>query len=101
MSTAPATATSASAQSKSDIDQLKDDVRAVRADFAALASSTGKLAAGQFKKQSQRASDLAGTAAEKASVYRDLIADRVKERPFASIGAAVLIGLALSSLRRR
>jgi ElaB/YqjD/DUF883 family membrane-anchored ribosome-binding protein len=100
MTTASATK-SASTQPKSDLDQIRDDVHAIREDFKSLASNTAKLAAGHFKEQSRRASALAGTAASKAGDYRDLISDKVKDHPLASVGAAVLVGLAMSSMRRR
>jgi ElaB/YqjD/DUF883 family membrane-anchored ribosome-binding protein len=85
----------------SDVDQLKENVRAIRRDFASLAATTGKLAAGQLREQSKRARALADTAGDKAGTYRDLISEKVKDHPFASMGAAALLGIVLSSMRRR
>jgi len=95
------TTESESAKPRSDLDQLRDDIQAIRQDFASLATTTGKLAAGHLRKQSKRASVLAETAADKAGEYRDQLSDRVKDHPLAAVGAAVLVGLALSSFKRR
>lgn len=97
----PITTAKPSAAAKSDIDQIKDDIKAIREDFASLATTTGKIAAGQVKKQTRRAGELADTAAEKAATYRDLVSDKVKDHTFAALGAAALAGLVLSSMRRR
>jgi ElaB/YqjD/DUF883 family membrane-anchored ribosome-binding protein len=90
-----------SADPSSDKEEIMEHVRALREDFAALASSTGKLAAGQFKKQSQKAGDLAETAVEKAGTYRDLLVEKVKDHPLASIGIAALAGLIVATMNRR
>jgi len=90
-----------SAQSRSNLDQLRDDIQAIRQDLASLATTTGKLAAGHLRKQSKRASVLAETAADQAGEYRDQLSDWVKDHPLAAVGAAVLVGLALSSFKRR
>ena len=86
---------------KSDIDQLREDMNAVRESVSALASTTGRIAAGELKRQSKRASGLADTAAQKAGAYREFVSEKVKDHPFASIGAAVLVGLLISSMSRR
>jgi ElaB/YqjD/DUF883 family membrane-anchored ribosome-binding protein len=92
---------SAATRPKSDFDQIRDDLQAIREDFRSLASNTAKLAASHVQEQSKRASALAGAAAEKAGDYRDLISDKIKDRPLASVGAAILVGLVMSSMRRR
>jgi ElaB/YqjD/DUF883 family membrane-anchored ribosome-binding protein len=99
-----ATASSAnedSGSTRSDVLQLKEDLAAVRADLAALASTSKQLAAQELEKQSKRAREIAAAAAREAGTYRDVVADKVKDHPFASIGAALLVGLAMSSLRKR
>jgi len=89
------------AREVSDMEQLTEHIRAIREDFAALASTTGKVAARQAKVQVKRVGDLAEGAADKAATYRDALADKVKEHPLAAIGIAALAGLVLSSLRKR
>lgn len=88
-------------QSGTDTGEIMEHVHAIREDFAALAGATGKLATGQFQKQAKRVGNLAGSAGEKAASYRDLLTDKVKDHPLASIGIAVLAGVILSSMRRR
>jgi ElaB/YqjD/DUF883 family membrane-anchored ribosome-binding protein len=101
MATTAADAQSTASQPKSDIDQLRDDVAALREDFSSLAATTGRLAAGALRTQSKRARVLADTAAKEAGIYRDVVSDKVREHPFASVGAAILVGVVVSSLRRR
>jgi ElaB/YqjD/DUF883 family membrane-anchored ribosome-binding protein len=99
--TPPASTEKSNAKAVSDMDQLADHIRAIREDFAALASTTGKLAAGQAKAQVRRVGELAEGAADKAATYRDALAEKVKDHPLAAIGIAALAGLVLSSLRKR
>lgn len=80
---------------------LMSHVRALREEFANLASSGGKVAAGSFKKRASRTGDLAETALDRVSNYRDALTEKVKDHPLASIGIAVLAGIIVSSMRRR
>lgn len=93
--------TTAPAKATSEIDEIKEHLKDLRDDFAALAATTTKLAAGQAKQQIRRAGHLAEGAAEKAATYREAVTDKVKEHPLAAIGAAVLAGIVISSLNRR
>lgn len=93
--------TTAPAKATSELDEMKEHLIDLRDDFAALATTTAKLAAGQANQQLRRAGHLIEGAAEKAATYREAITDKVKEHPIAAIGAAVLAGIVISSLNRR
>ncbi|HEV7692503.1 MAG TPA: hypothetical protein VGO52_16825 [Hyphomonadaceae bacterium] len=101
LTTSTTTSEKASAKTPSDLEQVMEHLSAIREDFASLAKSTGKLAAGQAKTQARRVGDIADGAAETASDYRDLLVEKIKDRPLAAVGLAVLAGLVLSSLSKR
>jgi ElaB/YqjD/DUF883 family membrane-anchored ribosome-binding protein len=93
--------TTAPAKATSEIDEIKEHLKDLRDDFTALAATTTKLATGQAKHQFRRAGHLVEGAADKAATYRDAVTEKVKDHPLAAIGAAVLAGIVISSLRRR
>jgi ElaB/YqjD/DUF883 family membrane-anchored ribosome-binding protein len=85
----------------SDIDQLKEDIRAIRDDFTSLASTTGKVASRKLAKQAARAKEFSEDVAEHAGTYRDVVVQKVKDHPLAAVGVAALAGLVIASLSRR
>jgi ElaB/YqjD/DUF883 family membrane-anchored ribosome-binding protein len=97
----PANSAKAATQPASDIDQLKEDIRAIRDDFASLAATTGKVASRKFARQAARAREFSEDVAEHAGTYRDVVVQKVKDHPIAAVGAAALAGLIIASLSRR
>ncbi len=87
--------------SKTDFDTLKNDMKALRADLAALLKDTGALASEQAKAAAERAKVMAEDAGEKAGEYRDAVADKVREHPFAAVGIALAAGFVIASLANR
>lgn len=86
---------------KADFDTLKADMKALREDLANLVRDTGSLAAQQAKAAAEKGRALASDAGEKAVEYRDAVADKVKEHPFAAIGIALAAGYLIASLSNR
>ena len=86
---------------KADYDALKADLKALRADLAALVNDTGKMAGEEAKRQYAKAQKLAGDAGKKATEYRDIVEDKVRDHPFAAIGIALAAGFLVASLARR
>ncbi len=67
-------------------------MKALRADLAALLKDTGAIAAEQAKAAAAKGRALAEDAGEKAVEYRDAVADKVREHPFAAVGIALAAG---------
>ncbi len=88
-------------RSAPDLKQVREHVSAIRQDIALLAATTTSWLADQARSQARRFSDLGKDGVDKAGVYRDAVASKVKDHPLAAVGLAVIAGLALSSLRRR
>jgi ElaB/YqjD/DUF883 family membrane-anchored ribosome-binding protein len=86
---------------KTDLETLKNDMKALRADLAALLKDTGAIAAEQAKAAAAKGRALAEDAGEKAVEYRDAVADKVREHPFAAVGIALAAGFVLASLSNR
>jgi ElaB/YqjD/DUF883 family membrane-anchored ribosome-binding protein len=86
---------------KTDFDTLKNDLKAVREDLATLLKDTGNLAAQQAKVAADKGRELASDAGEKAIEYRDAVADKVREHPFAAVGIALAAGYLIASLSRK
>jgi ElaB/YqjD/DUF883 family membrane-anchored ribosome-binding protein len=86
---------------KTDLETLKNDVKALRADLAALLKDTGAIAAEQAKTAALRGRAMAEDAGEKAVEYRDAVADKVREHPFAAVGIALAAGFVIASLSSR
>ncbi len=86
---------------KTDFDTLRNDLKAVREDLATLLKDTGALAAQQAKAAAEKGRELASDAGEKAIAYRDAVADKVREHPFAAIGIALAAGYLIASLSRK
>jgi ElaB/YqjD/DUF883 family membrane-anchored ribosome-binding protein len=86
---------------KTDLETLKNDVKALRADLAALVKDTSTLAAEQAKVAAAKGRALAEDAGEKAVEYREAVADKVREHPFAAVGIALAAGFVLASLSSR
>lgn len=91
----------ASASPPADLGEVLEHLKAIKEDVLGLAESTRKLAAGQAKAQTRRVADLAEAAKDRATEYRDLAADMVKQHPFAAVGIGVAAGLLLAALARR
>jgi ElaB/YqjD/DUF883 family membrane-anchored ribosome-binding protein len=88
------------ARSRADYDTLKADMKALREDFAALMNDTGQIAGREARRQAQRAGELAESAGKELAGYRDVVAEKVREHPMATIGIALAVGFLISSLRR-
>ncbi len=86
---------------KTDLETLKNDMKALRADLAVLLKDTGALAAEQAKVAAAKGRALAEDAGDKAVEYRDAVADKVREHPFAAVGIALAAGFVLASLSSR
>ena len=86
---------------KTDFDTLKADMKALREDLATLLKDTGALAQQQAKAAAAKGRELAEDAGEKALEYRDAVADKVREHPFAAIGIALAAGYVIASLSNR
>lgn len=86
---------------KTDFDTLKSDLKAVREDLATLLKDTGNLASQQAKIAADRGREMASDAGDKALEYRDAMADKVREHPFAAVGIALAAGFLIASLSRR
>jgi ElaB/YqjD/DUF883 family membrane-anchored ribosome-binding protein len=86
---------------KADYDALKADLKALRADLAALVNDTGKIASEEAKRQTVKARALADDAGKKATEYRDIVEDKVRDHPFAAIGIALAAGFVVASMARR
>ncbi len=85
----------------SEIQALKDDMKTVRADLAALVEKAGEVAGAEAGRQAGKAEAMAGEAATTAEAYRDLLKDKVRSHPLASVGVALLAGMVISSMSRR
>lgn len=99
--TTPSSSSSNGTPGKADFDTLKSDMKALREDLATLLKDTGTLAAQQAKVAADRGRAMADDAGEKAIEYRDAVADKVKQHPFAAVGIALAAGFVLASLSRR
>lgn len=97
----PSSTSGNGAPGKTDFDTLKNDLKAVREDLATLLKDTGALAAQQAKVGADKARALADDAGEKAIEYRDAVADKVRDHPFAAIGIALAAGYLIASLSRK
>ena len=97
----PGAGAGAGAPGKTDIDTLKNDMKALREDLATLLKDTGAFASAQAKVAGDKSRALAEDAGEKAIEYRDAVADRVREHPFAAVGIALAAGFVLASLTNR
>lgn len=86
---------------KTDFDTLKNDMKALREDLATLLKDTGAFAASQAKVAGDKGRALASDAGDKAVEYRDAVADKVREHPFAAIGIALAAGFVLASMSRK
>jgi ElaB/YqjD/DUF883 family membrane-anchored ribosome-binding protein len=86
---------------KTDLETLKNDMKALREDLAVLLKDTGTLAAEQAKVAAARGRALAEDAGEKAVEYKDAVADKVREHPFAAVGIALAAGFVIASLSSR
>ena len=86
---------------KTDLETLKNDVKALRADLAALLKDTGALATEQARAAAAKGRAMAEDAGDKAVEYRDAVADKVREHPFAAMGIALAAGFVLASLSNR
>jgi len=86
---------------QAEIEQLKADLKSVRAEMAKLVQDGGKFASEEAKRQKAKAADVAEDAAEKATEYRDMLEGKVREHPLAAIGIAVAAGMLFSSFSRR
>jgi ElaB/YqjD/DUF883 family membrane-anchored ribosome-binding protein len=86
---------------KADYDALKADLKALRADLAALVNDTGKIASEEAKRQYAKAQKVADGAGKKATEYRDIVEDKVRDHPFAAIGIALAAGFLVASVARR
>jgi ElaB/YqjD/DUF883 family membrane-anchored ribosome-binding protein len=85
----------------SEIQTLKDDMKTVRADLAALVEKAGEVAGAEAKRQAGKAEAMAGEAATTAEAYRDLLEDKVRNHPLAAVGIALMAGMVISSMTRR
>jgi ElaB/YqjD/DUF883 family membrane-anchored ribosome-binding protein len=84
-----------------EIQALKDDMKAVRSDLAALAEKAGEVAGAEAKRQAGKAEALAGDAKAAAESYADLLEDKIRTHPLASVGIALVAGMVISSMGRR
>ncbi|MEP7210424.1 MAG: hypothetical protein ABI740_06275 [Alphaproteobacteria bacterium] len=88
-----------------EIQALKDDMKAVRSDLAALAEKAGDVASAEAKRQAGKAAEkaeaMASDAATTAEAYRDILEDKVRSHPLASVGIALVAGMFISSMGRR
>jgi uncharacterized protein YjbJ (UPF0337 family) len=84
-----------------EIQALKDDMKAVRGDLAALAEKAGEVANNEAKRQAGKAEALAGDAKAAVESYADLLEDKVRAHPLASVGIALFAGMVISSMGRR
>jgi ElaB/YqjD/DUF883 family membrane-anchored ribosome-binding protein len=97
----PSSASGNGTPGKADFDTLKSDMKALREDLATLLKDTGTLAAQQAKFAGTKGREIAEDAGEKAIEYRDAVADKVKDHPFAALGIALAAGFVLASLNRK
>ena len=86
---------------KTDFEALKNDMKALRADLAALLKDTGAVASEEAKRAAERARGLADTGVRQAEEYKDVIEDKIRERPFAAVGIALAAGFVLAALTSR
>jgi ElaB/YqjD/DUF883 family membrane-anchored ribosome-binding protein len=88
-----------------EIQALKDDMKAVRSDLSALAEKAGEVASAEARRKAGKAAEkaeaMAGDAATTAEAYRDILEDKVRNHPLASVGIALVAGMVISSLGRR
>lgn len=84
-----------------DLDTLKNDVKALRDDLATLLRDTGSVAQDQAKAYAAKGRALADDAGDKATEYKEAVADKVREHPIAAIGIALAAGFVLASLSRK
>jgi ElaB/YqjD/DUF883 family membrane-anchored ribosome-binding protein len=89
------------ASGRPDMDRIREDLKALRGSFLNLVEHVTKIAAGAASRQAKRAADTTKGAAERAATVKDSLAERVKERPLACLGAAVIAGLVLGHMSRR
>ena len=90
-----------STSEKPEIERIREDLKALRASFVSLVDSVAKIAAGAASRQARRAADTTRGAAARAATVKDSLGERVKERPLASLGAAVIAGLVIGHMARR
>jgi ElaB/YqjD/DUF883 family membrane-anchored ribosome-binding protein len=86
---------------KPDMDQIREDLKALRASFVNLVDNLAKIAAGAASRQARRAADTTKGAAERAATVKDSLGERVKERPLAALSAAAIAGLVIGHMARR
>jgi ElaB/YqjD/DUF883 family membrane-anchored ribosome-binding protein len=89
------------ASGRPDMDRIREDLKALRGSFLNLVEHVTKIAAGAASRQAKRAADTTKGAAERAATVKYSLAERVKERPLAYLGAAVIAGLVLGHMSRR
>ena len=86
---------------KTDFEALKNDMKALREDLAALLKDTGTVATEEAKRAAERARGLADDGVRQAEEYKDVIEDKIRERPFAAVGIALAAGFVLAALTSR
>ena len=99
MNTKTATAPSKS-KAETDVDTLKDDIAALRADLRQVVTDVSGLASLKAQAGVERGAELASKAGEQIGDAKTAVEGRIRENPLAAIGIAFGAGLVLAMLRR-
>jgi ElaB/YqjD/DUF883 family membrane-anchored ribosome-binding protein len=104
-----ATATDFTRNTSASVDNVQDDLKALKNDMSKLAQQVVNLASDKSNEAIRRAkkqiSDTAGEATEAVREVRDTFADAVeesvRERPYTTLALAVGLGFILGAVWRR
>jgi len=84
-----------------DTQQLRDDLDRLREDIDSLTKTMQQLAEAKGEEFATRARAGARRAQERAEAYADDIGGEIRERPFASMGVAFMVGIVLGRVLGR
>ncbi|OLF77666.1 hypothetical protein AWH62_03050 [Maricaulis sp. W15] len=84
-----------------DMDELRDDLKALRGDLSKLLSDTGSYASAKSRAGLERSKDLTQSAQKSLEDTRETVEDKVRENPLAALGIAVGVGALLSYVSSR
>ncbi len=104
-----ATATDFSRNASASVDNVQDDLKALKNDMSKLAQQVVNMASDKggdaFRKAKKQIGDAAGEATDAVREVRDTFADAVedslKERPYTTLALAVGLGFILGAAWRR
>jgi ElaB/YqjD/DUF883 family membrane-anchored ribosome-binding protein len=85
----------------SEMQALKNDMAALRADLTLAAERARDAAARETAQGARRLGDMASDAIQAVDDYGDMLEGRIREHPFAAVGIALAAGYALALIARR